>query len=186
MADPESPSPLADGAADIAQASDLCMSCGMCCNGLLHNAAVLDADEVAAAAAIGLAVLDRPGRPGFALPCTKLEGTVCTIYGHRPRVCSGFRCQVLIDLENGRHSFDQAAQRVATARQLLAEVVADMPATASAQEVKTMVRTAISGSGRHADRLRVTALTFYLDKHFRKAKESKMLEMTEVETGGEG
>lgn len=157
----------------------------MCCNGLLHNAALLDPDEVAAAAAIGLAVLDRPERPGFALPCTKLDGTVCRIYGSRPRVCSRFRCQVLIDLEDGRHSFAQAAAHVATARQLVAEMRSAMPAGASMDEVRRMVRTAVTGSADHAVRLRATAVAFYLDKHFRKAKENKMLEMTELETGGE-
>ena len=183
MADPETPSPLADGATDSAQAPDLCTGCGMCCSGLLHSAAVLDDDEVVAAASIGLAVLDRPGRPGFALPCTKLRGTTCSIYGSRPRVCSRFRCQVLIDLEEERHSFAEASAHVATAKQLLTELRAVTPAPASPDEVRTMIRTAVSSSDHHAVRLRSTALAFYLDRHFRQAKEGKVLEMTELGAG---
>ena len=33
--------------ADSAQASNLCTRCGLCCMGVIHNAAVLDDDEIA-------------------------------------------------------------------------------------------------------------------------------------------
>ena len=87
MAEPDSPSPLTSNAADCAQASELCTQCGLCCMGAIHGRAVLFEDELQPARDIGLPVLDDAERPLFALPCPKLAGTSCTIFGKRPRVC---------------------------------------------------------------------------------------------------
>lgn len=188
MAEADSPSPLTDGsAADVAQASSLCTACGLCCMGAIHSAAVLDDDEVARATAIGLPVLDRPGRPGFALPCPKLAGTSCTIFGQRPRVCGRYMCQVLIDYRDGRLSFDEATEHVRCAQNLLASVQAVLPDRMTLGEANAMVRRPVTSGegpapGAQADellelRLRVIALQLYLDKHFRRPKEGTVLEM---------
>src|SRR5688572_4233724 len=63
---------------DSSLGSALCTQCGLCCTGALHDAAVLDPDEIADARALGLPVLDAE-KPKFALPCPRLDGTVCTI-----------------------------------------------------------------------------------------------------------
>lgn len=186
MADPEEPTPLTCTEADSAQASNLCTRCGLCCLGVIHNAAVLDDDEIAPATAVGLPVLDRPGRPGFALPCPKLAGTTCTIFGHRPRVCGRYMCQVLTDYREDRLSFDEAAGHVSCAKDLLAKVRAVLPDDMSLRDAKaTVPRPGESESSEPAPqggallelRLRITALQFYLDKHFRKPKEGTVLEM---------
>ena len=87
MAEEQIPTPLKGQAEDVAQASSLCVDCGLCCNGSLHDAAALDEDEVDAARAVGLDVLRNLDKTGFAFPCPKLDDTRCTIFGQRPRVC---------------------------------------------------------------------------------------------------
>ena len=186
MADHEEPSPLTGPAPDPAQAPDLCTRCGMCCTGAIHNAAVLDQDEVAAAAAVGLPVLDRPGRPGFALPCPKLCGTACTIFGQRPRVCSRYQCQLLLDYRAGKIGFDDAAAKVTYARKLQAAVHRQLPKGMAMPQARTLV--AGDGAGSAMDRrsmlelrLGVTALELYLDKNFRSARDGRALEMKGLE-----
>ena len=163
MAEPETPTPLVDGTRDAAQAPSLCTRCGLCCTGAIYTSAVLDEDEVAPARAIGLPVLDRPGRPAFALGCPKLEGTICSIFGHRPRVCGRFRCQLLIDFEEGRKSQNEAKAHVREAWRLLGQARASGPAADPATGVHKL------------------ALQLYLDRHFRKASDTMSFESSSEE-----
>ena len=111
---------------DSALGSELCTQCGLCCTGALHNAAVLDPDEVAAATELRLPVLDGE-KPLFSLPCPKLVGACSSIYGNRPRVSGRYRCQILQDLEASETSFNEAVGRVGTAKGLVEQVQAVMP-----------------------------------------------------------
>ena len=168
------------------------MQCGLCCTGALHDAAVLDPDEVSPALAIGLPVLDRE-KPGFKLPCPKLEGTMCSIYGNRPRVCGRYRCNLLQEFEAGSISLSDALERVKTAKALSAQVQASMPDGISLPQARAM-RTArpedskqdneLSYGGRMELKLRTTALDLYLDKYFRNSRDTHMLELTPIEVGG--
>ena len=162
MADSEKPTPLIEGAGDAAQAASLCTRCGLCCSGAIYSSAVLDEDEVGPARDIGLPVLDRPGRPAFALGCPKLAGTQCSIFGHRPRVCGRFRCQLLIDLEEGRTSQGKTLVKVREARRLLAKA-RENNSPASPPDVHKL------------------ALQLYLDRHFRKASDTKSFETSSEE-----
>lgn len=192
MANPDPPTPLIDeNAADIAQAPDLCTRCGLCCTGVIHNAAVLDQDEVEAAGAVGLPVLDRPGRPGFGLPCPKLVDLKCTIFGHRPRVCGRYMCQVLIDYREGLLSFAEAEAHVDYAHKLVATMRALLPEGMPLRQAKALIGAAQGEDAAEHDphlaqnlselRLRITALELFLDKQFRRAKELKALDMREIE-----
>jgi hypothetical protein len=155
--------------------------------GALHKAAVLDADEIPSAQALGLPVLDRD-KPGFALPCPRLEGAVCTIYGQRPRVCSRYKCQLLQDTEAGQVSLPEAVAKVAIAKELLDEVEAVLPRGMSLTEAKALAgseppgtgaaETAVGARDLLALKLRVTGLMHYLDKNFRNSKEGKILGST--------
>lgn len=163
----------------------LCTQCGLCCMGVIHQAATLDVDEISAAQELGLPVLDRAD-PGFALPCPRLAGTVCTIYDQRPRVCGRYKCQLLQDLESGDKSFDEAVSLVASARAQLAKLRLAMPRTMS---VRNAVALAKGGSPPAMDlskrqvtdlKLQATALELYLDKHFRNERDGRSLELCAV------
>lgn len=154
--------------------SALCTNCGLCCMGIIHANAVLDSDEVETARDLGLQI--RPTeRPLFALPCPRLAGTACSIYEQRPRVCARYKCQLLQDVESGEASSARALETVAEAHRLLAEVRMLAPA----RDYQDIREQALRADGDEADsvhlRLRVTALDYYLDKHFRNDRDRKSL-----------
>lgn len=192
MADPDIPTPLtSDSAVDTAQAPSLCTHCGLCCMGAIHVRAVLDNDEVQAASAIGLPVQDRgtDDRPTFALPCPKLVGTACSIFGHRPRVCSRYECQLLYNYRMGDVTLEEATAKVAIARDLMRSVRSFMPNGMSLPEARRLTdskiepKVAIGNRALMELRLRVTALEVYLDRNFRHSNDGQVLEMKLVEHG---
>lgn len=165
--------------------SALCTQCGLCCTGALHNAAVLDPDEIEAARALGLPVLDRE-KPGFALPCPRLDGTICTIYGSRPSVCGRYKCQLLQDLEGGAVELDEALGKVGIAKALRREAEEAMPEGMTLPQARKLVHVALAN---HADGtaagdgdmelvLRTAAFNLYLDKHFRNSRDGRAYDVT--------
>lgn len=161
--------------------SDLCTQCGLCCTGALHNAAVLDGDEIERAKELGLPVRDG-AKPGFALPCPRLSGTVCTIYPSRPRVCARYKCQLLLDVEADATKFDDAVTKVATAKDLVRRVQEFMPDSMTLPMARTLSQGDSSAIPDAPERsvmmplkLAITSLSHYLDKHFRNAREGSLL-----------
>lgn len=161
----------------------LCTQCGLCCTGALHNYAILDPDEVDFASGLGL-TLRTAGRPGFALPCPLLQDSVCTIYGNRPRVCGNYKCQLLQDLEAGSVTLDVAIGKVGTAKELIRRVEELLPEEMTLPEARTLMSASEDQPARPPAempaRLAVTALTLYLDKHFKHSRESKTLSLETV------
>lgn len=167
---------------DVPEGMLLCTSCGLCCTGALHDVAVLDEEEEAAAAALGLEVLKRV----FSLPCTRLEGSRCAIYLQRPKVCGRYRCRLLQDVEAGRVPLTQAMAKVKTATDLLAKALAHLPPGAALVEGRReLLPKAEACSGSPEARLHLTALTTYLDRHFRHAAEGRLLKTSAVPTTGD-
>src|SRR5688572_9037693 len=175
MAEAEKPSPLKDGSADIAQASQLCIDCGLCCTGVIHDAAVLDADEVAPAGELGLTLLQGSPRPGWSFPCAALEGRLCGIFGRRPRVCSRYKCQVLVELLGGTLTFDDAAARTSHAMQLYADMLAARPDYLSIYDTKVMAKNGLFTPALRDVAEKATSLQRYVDQYFRKPNEGKLL-----------
>lgn len=165
------------------------MQCGLCCTDALHNAAVLDPDEIAPARAFGLPVLLRepPQKPAFALPCPRLEGTICSIYPNRPRACVRYKCQLLLDLEDGATNFDDATAKVATAKALVDRAQGLMPEGMTLAGARRLIQETpanqpgpVERAGQMPLRLAITALSLYLDRHFRTARERKSLSLEPV------
>ena len=69
--------------------SELCLSCGLCCDGSLFQLVKLEPGE----AQSGLRLV--PAHDAFAQPCGCLTGTRCDIYDDRPAACRRFRCRLL-------------------------------------------------------------------------------------------
>lgn len=74
--------------------SQLCCSCGCCCDGSLALWATLDPDQVAAAKNCGLDVRETNTEVGFRIPCPQLVNLRCAVYDHpgRPKICWTYRC----------------------------------------------------------------------------------------------
>lgn len=155
---PNPSSSLTEPRAEVGSA--LCTRCGICCGGHLHGRALLAPEDVPAARRLGLDVLEE-GELGFALPCARLSGTICTIYQDRPPVCVIYRCRLLADHEAGKLTLDQALGRVAEAKHL----------TALARDVSAKDS---SPKGQAEQKLRWTALNYYFDKYFRVPKEKEI------------
>ena len=181
--------PSIDVLVDDSLASALCTECGLCCTGALHNFAVLDPEEIDYARSIGL-TLRTKGKPGFALPCPKLSGSCCSIYGERPKVCRRYKCALLNGLEAGLIGFDAAATTVAGARQLFDQVHSLLPEGMTIPMARAMCEapptTKVDAGDRSSEmplRLAITALSLFLDRHFRKHSEGMLLTLeTIVET----
>ena len=157
----------------------LCTSCGLCCTGALHDTAVLDEDEQLSAAALGLPVLEPPDRPAFALPCPQLQGTRCGIYLDRPRVCGRYKCNVLLGVEEGRTALPDALAMVHVARSLFGKVAAEL----GSGHTLPAARQQLFGAETPLPptlRLYLLALTDYLDRHFRKPSEGRLLKSERV------
>lgn len=137
---------------------------------------MLDDDELDAARKIGLNVLKSLGGQGFAFPCPKLDGTACTIFGHRPRVCSRFMCQVLADKQEGKLSFEEATAHVREARRLLAGLMDALPDYLTLRDTRVMAKNNLATPALQDLLARSQALQAYLDQHFRKPTDGKMLD----------
>ena len=174
----------AAAAPNTARGSELCVQCGLCCTGALHNFAVLQPDETDFARELGL-TLRTDGRPGFALPCRWLKGSACSIYDrNRPRVCGSYKCQLLLDLEQDATTFDRSVAKVRTAKMLFEQAQECMPEGLTFPEARAQhagpPRADEGSSERQSEmklRLAVTAVTLYLDRNFKHGREGRMLSM---------
>jgi hypothetical protein len=146
----------------------------------MHHAVLLVDGEADTARALGLDV-DDGIKPVFALPCPKLEGTLCGVYDRRLSSCGYYRCQLLRNLDEGKVELDDALAKVRVARVALAGVQEMLPPGMSLRRART-----IATGGEAADdatpelRLRITALTYYLDRHFMNDDDGKYFVASDV------
>jgi hypothetical protein len=131
----------------LSPAEQLCLSCGMCCDGTLHNWTYLQPEELARASAAGLEVFQPPRRqarhdprPGFRQPCRALRGLECQIYRERPQACQDYICPVLQRLNDGELSLQAAQEIVQQARQLIRLLRTEMPFPAEVLSLEWQVR----------------------------------------------
>ncbi len=120
--------------AAVNSAEQLCVACGLCCDGTLFDLVKLEAsDDGAKLKALGLPVKVSRGAapvPRFAQPCAALcQDRTCRLYADRPWQCRVFECGVFKDAKAGRTTFaaalrlvTQARRRADKARRLLREL----------------------------------------------------------------
>lgn len=162
---------------DVNGDSDLCLSCGLCCTGMLHRHVLLEREEVALARSLGLEVVES-GKPVFMLPCARFEGC-CSIYDERPQSCRAFRCALLQRLDSGEIDIVSAEAIVAEAQRLIGAAQEALPAGEVVAEFRGKVgegASALCASTPPEQRLRLTALGVYLDKHFVRAKDNRFFQ----------
>ncbi len=99
----------------------LCLSCGLCCDGtLFDNVQLGPGDDAKKLKALGLPVTDTRTKPPislFAQPCAALcADRTCGRYADRPGQCRSFECAVFKDAEAGRIEFGAALRLVKQAR----------------------------------------------------------------------
>ncbi len=114
-------------------AEDLCLACGMCCNGgIFADVQLQVGDELRRLRSLGLRLApatDAPantksGAPAvapvqpmkFCQPCAAFDGSRCRIYGYRPRHCREFECLLLKRFQEGRTSAPAALRNIRKAK----------------------------------------------------------------------
>lgn len=102
-------------------AEQLCLACGLCCDGTLFDGVQLETgDDAKKLKALGLPVAISRGRTPiarFPQPCTALcTDRTCRVYANRPAQCRIFECGVLKEANAGRITFATAQRSVKQAR----------------------------------------------------------------------
>lgn len=95
--------------------SNLCLSCGLCCDGTLIGFVQLDSDEIPAVKEV-MDIEEANGQGFFLHPCNKYcDG--CTIYSKRPKQCALFKCGLLKSVEQKELDFDSAIETISVVKQ---------------------------------------------------------------------
>jgi uncharacterized protein len=162
-------------------ATTLCLACGFCCDGTLHTHTVLLAEEVDAAAEVGLAVGAVQDRPAFQQPCTMFRAGNCSIYERRPHVCRRYECALLKRTLGGEITLEQAVRVVGIAQKQLGIFRSRVPDAVSFMRYLKELEAAAAAVGADAAQNRavgapvdldaeasnhVVALVVYLTRHF--------------------
>jgi Fe-S-cluster containining protein len=99
--------------------SRLCLECGLCCQGIFHGAAKIQADERPFVKRLGLQIVETEEGPAFPLPCPLHSDSRCTVYQKRPSPCSNYRCKLLRRYLEGESTWADSLARVHEARELV-------------------------------------------------------------------
>ena len=102
--------------------SHLCLACGLCCHGLLHDRAQLEPGEIEPMERLGLKSFVQHDGLAFRLPCPRHQDGRCTIYEERPAACRGFQCKLLRRYLAGEISAEDSLVRIEQVKRLLADI----------------------------------------------------------------
>jgi Fe-S-cluster containining protein len=161
--------------------SELCLACGLCCNGALHSNVTVRPEHVRLVRNLGLTLENTDGHElGFRQPCPLFQKDRCSAYPHHPPTCQQYRCALLRKYEDGDVTLKDSLTITRTAKELLAGAAEHLVAGAPVFGASLGFALAGSWDGEHglrgsgADRqanaellLRAVALDVHLKKHFR-------------------
>ncbi len=100
----------------MSDSTNICLPCGICCNGTLIGFVELDNEELPRLKKI-MEIEDETGNGFFLQPCKKYCNG-CTIYEDRPRQCGKFECALLESVENKTLEFNTALDIVNNVKKL--------------------------------------------------------------------
>jgi uncharacterized protein len=99
----------------MSNSSNICLSCGLCCDGTLIGFVEVENEEIPALKEL-MDVEDINGKGVFLQPCNKYcDG--CTIYAQRPKQCTSFKCGLLKSVEQKELDFDLAVETINMVKQ---------------------------------------------------------------------
>jgi len=101
--------------------NQLCLECGLCCNGVIFaNGQLQPEDNVTRLEALGLKLVStrksQIANRKFQQPCAAFGGCRCNIYADRPKYCREFECLLLKNVNAGKMEPDAALKVIRTAR----------------------------------------------------------------------
>jgi uncharacterized protein len=106
---------------DASVIDQLCLTCGLCCNGVIFaNLALQPSDNAARLRSLGLPVCNshsvlRP--PHLTQPCAAFDGCRCRVYADRPKYCRQFECVLFKSVKAGHTEPAAALRIIRTARE---------------------------------------------------------------------
>lgn len=106
--------------------SDLCKSCGLCCNGVVCDIVVISPSQdrtFARRHADRLIVASGSDRGWLALPCPAFDG-LCSQYAVRPLDCQVFKCKLLDNVLAGQTTLQSARGIVSAFKRALFKLAA--------------------------------------------------------------
>ena len=115
--------------------SELCLQCGLCCDGTLFAFARLYESEREFTESLGLEVAERPGGAGLGavLPCPRFVDGCCSLYTvPRPAICGDYQCALLTGYVAGTRRLDEVLPVVQLVRSLTRELEVEMGIPAGA------------------------------------------------------
>ncbi|RMA58068.1 YkgJ family cysteine cluster protein [Ulvibacter antarcticus] len=96
-------------------ASNICLSCGFCCDGTLIGYVELESKELPVIREL-MDIEDANGNGFFLQPCKNYcDG--CSIYLKRPKQCASFECGLLKSVEQKKMDFDSAIEIINMVKQ---------------------------------------------------------------------
>lgn len=162
-------------------ASRLCLACGMCCDGTVHDFAVLKEEDIIPADACGFQTYRRgDGTAAMRLPCHYLDGAACRRYDlWRPSICGDYLCRLQKRAAKGEVSEEQAFETIATTRASRAQVEELLRPGESLRDARTRFDAiAESGETLSSDDARLVVRLFVLDRlldqNFRKPGKGRL------------
>lgn len=153
----------------------LCVRCGLCCQGVWFTNISSNAEEVEPGKAAGFVPIVENGNHFFRQPCSFHVNGCCSAYGQwRPAACVTYKCGLLGKLEDGSIEFAQACEHVDEAKRLATELRANMPEFnglfSEESRARMVASSSSSASGEYAIpprvRLLFVSLIVYFRKHF--------------------
>ena len=94
--------------------SDLCVACGMCCDGTMFGNVVCSKEEAEYMKSLGLETKKKDNQINhvFLEPCPLHVNGSCSIYETRPQTCSGYKCALLKRVLRNEITPEQAMKKV--------------------------------------------------------------------------
>lgn len=146
--------------------SKLCLTCGLCCQGLLHDWVKVESDESGRMERLGLSVTARSQGAGFSLPCPCYREGRCAEYRDRPRSCSGYQCRLLRRHLSGEVTWEEGVRRVEQVKRLMASIRGRLGAPEGGATLWQQFRSMDASAADAELRLDVAALLALCQRHF--------------------
>jgi Fe-S-cluster containining protein len=156
---------------ETSAASRLCLSCGMCCNGVLFEIVKLQPeDSIRELEKLGMKVNRKKTEPYFKQPCSFLNDCTCTIYTQRPTRCRGFECSQLKQLALGEITELEAQAKINEARRQVDQIkimLATAGDTMTADSLTERLARVFAEQPDETLKSAIGELKLYLARHFR-------------------
>ena len=96
--------------------SDLCVACGMCCDGTMFGNVVCSEEEADYMSSLGLQIKKKDNQINhlFIQPCSMYLNGSCSIYADpkKPKTCSSYKCALLKRVIRNEITPEQALVKV--------------------------------------------------------------------------